>query len=217
MLYYKRRKRKFRRLKIFLTVTISLIIALVVFCEQQIAEFRPEYIRTEAEIRSENVICESVESVLKNIGYSYDDIVKVRYSDSGTVQSIETDSIKINYLKAEISEAVQQELEKIHDNELKIPLGVFTNITMLSNVGPNVTMNFSITGSFSSEFVSTFESAGINQTIHHIKLMLTSKIITTSLDYSGDITFTTDFEIAQTVIVGNLPNYYGNLYASDVL
>ena len=74
-------------------------------------------------------------------------------------------------------------------------------------------MNFTLTGSFSAEIVSTFEAAGMNQTIHHIRLMLTSKIMTTSLDYSGKITFTTDFEIAQSVIVGNIPTTYGGLYS----
>lgn len=36
--------------------------------------------------------------------------------------------------------------------------------------------------------------------------------MTTSLDYSGKITFTTDFEIAQSVIVGNIPSGYGSLF-----
>ena len=72
-------------------------------------------------------------------------------------------------------------------------------------------MNFSIIGAFNCEIISTFETAGINQTVHHIKLIVTSKIMTTSLDYSGDIVFTTDFELAQTVIIGTVPNYYGKL------
>jgi hypothetical protein len=73
-------------------------------------------------------------------------------------------------------------------------------------------MNFNLTGSFTAEIVSTLEQSGINQSIHHIKLLLTSNIMTTTLDYSGKITFTTDFEIAQSVIVGEIPSSYGNLY-----
>lgn len=110
-----------------------------------------------------------------------------------------------------ISKQVEDDIEVIRDNEVKIPLGAFTYITVLSNYGPEIPVNFSIVGAVNSEIISTFESAGINQTIHHIKLIVTTKIMTTSLDYSGDIVFTTDFELAQTVIIGTVPNYYGKL------
>lgn len=193
---------------------ISFTIALIVFCEYQLLDFRPEYIRTQAEILSVNSVCDAVNNTLERLNYSYDDLAKIVYSDDGTVRSIETDSIKINKIKTDVTKEVQKEIAKIYDNEIKIPFGAFTNITVLSNVGPDIPLNFNLTGSFSSEIVSTFEEAGINQTIHHIRLMLTSSIMTTSLDYSGEMTFTTDFEIAQSVIVGNTPSGYGSLYRS---
>ena len=154
MLYRKRCKRKFVLLKKILLSVVLLIIGVTVFCEVHLSDFRPEYIRIQAEILSVNSVCDAVNNTL----------------------------------------------------------GAFTNITILSNVGPCIPVSFNLTGSFSSEVISTFEQAGINQTIHHIKLLLTSKIMTTSLDYSGKITFTTDFEIAQSVIVGNIPSGYGSLF-----
>lgn len=176
------------------------------------SDFRPEYIRIQAEILSVNSVSDAVNSTLEKYDYSYDDIAKLSYSEDGNVVAVTTDSFKINKLKTEINKTVQKEIAKVYDNQIDIPIGSFTNITILSNVGPCVPVNFNLTGSFSSEIISTFEQAGINQTIHHIRLMLTSKIMTTSLDYSGNITFTTDFEIAQSVIVGDIPSSYGNLY-----
>lgn len=212
MLYYRQRKRKFKILKRILLSTFLIILSLIIFCEVHLSDFRPEYIRIQAEILSVNSVCDAANFTLEMLGYSYDDIAKIKYSEDGKVQSIETDSIKINKIKSEITKSVQKEIAKVYDNEIDIPLGAFTNITVLSNWGPPITLSFNLTGSFSSEIVSTFEQAGINQTVHHIRLMLTSKIMTTSLDYSGNITFTTDFEIAQSVIVGEIPSSYGNLY-----
>ncbi len=214
MLYYKRRKSRpvvkiIRR--IILSVLLS-VLTVIVYCEIHLMDFRPEYIRTQAEILSVNSVCDAANSTIEMLNYNYDDIAKIVYSDSGIVQAIETDSMKINRIKSEITRSVQNEIAKVYDNDVDIPIGAFTNITVLSNWGPCINMNFNLTGSFSSEIVSTFEQAGINQTIHHIRLMLTSKIMTTSLDYSGNITFTTDFEIAQSIIVGQIPNYYGTLY-----
>jgi sporulation protein YunB len=161
---------------------------------------------------SSDVINDAVNATLDKLDYTYDDLSKIVYSTDGEVKAIETDSIKINYLKSEITKAVENEISKIYDNEIEIPLGSFTDITVLSNWGPNISMNFNLTGSFTAEIVSTLEQSGINQSIHHIKLLLTSNIMTTTLDYSGKITFTTDFEIAQSVIVGEIPSSYGNLY-----
>ena len=204
MLYRKRCKRKFVLLKKILLSVVLLIIGVTVFCEVHLSDFRPEYIRIQAEILSVNSVCDAVNNTLDKLNYSYSDIAKINCDKNGNVQSIETDSFKINRIKADIT--------KVYDNEIEIPLGSFTNISILSNVGPCIPVNFNLTGSFSSEVISTFEQAGINQTIHHIKLLLTSKIMTTSLDYSGKITFTTDFEIAQSVIVGNIPSGYGSLF-----
>ena len=212
MLYRKRCKRKFVLLKRILLAVVLLIIGVTVFCEVHLSDFRPEYIRIQAEILSVNSVCDAVNNTLDKLNYSYSDIAKINCDKNGNVQSIETDSFKINRIKADITKAVQKEIAKVYDNEIEIPLGAFTNITILSNVGPCIPVSFNLTGSFSSEVISTFEQAGINQTIHHIKLLLTSKIMTTSLDYSGKITFTTDFEIAQSVIVGNIPSGYGSLF-----
>lgn len=214
MLFYKRKKIKFKKLKCILLSFAALIIATVIFCEQQLAEFKCEYIRIQAEIISVNSVCEAVNNSLKKFNYKYEDIANVKCSKDGTVQAITTDSVKINELKADIMLSVQQEIAKIYDVEIDIPLGAFTDIIVLSNYGPPINVSFNLTGSFSSEIVSTFESAGINQTIHHIRLILTSKIMTTSLDYSGNMTFSTDFEIAQNIIVGVTPQYCGNWYKS---
>lgn len=212
LLYRQRReKRRFIRVKRFLIMLLLTTIAVLVICEHQLDDFRPVYIRKQAEILSMNTVCDAVEDSLERLNYSYSDLAVVRYSDAGDVQAIETDTLKINKMKSMISKQVEDDIEVIRDNEVKIPLGAFTYITVLSNYGPEIPVNFSIVGAVNSEIISTFESAGINQTIHHIKLIVTTKIMTTSLDYSGDIVFTTDFELAQTVIIGTVPNYYGKL------
>ena len=214
MLFYKRKKVRFKKLKCLLLAFVLAIAGIIVFCEYHLAEFKSEYIRTQAEIISANSVCEAVNNSLKNYNYEYSDIAEIKYSKDGNVQAITTNSFKINELKANIMLSVQQEIAKIYDIDIDIPLGAFTDITVLSNYGPLINVSFNLTGSFSSEIVSTFESAGINQTIHHIRLILTSKIMTTSLDYSGNMTFSTDFEIAQSVIVGVTPQYCGNWYKS---
>lgn len=216
MIYRCKRKKRFFRLKRFVfrlsVILITLTVGLIVLCESQLEEFVPEFVRDQSEIMSSRAISQAVSNALEKLNYSYNDIALIKYSESGNVQSIETDTIKLDKIKVAVTESAQEEIAKIYDCEVNIPFGAFTNISVLSGAGPMLSFSTSITGSFNSEIISTFEHAGINQTVHHIKLLLTSKINTVSLDYMGSITYTTDYEIAQTVIVGSVPSSYGNLY-----
>ena len=99
MLYRKRCKRKFVLLKKILLTVVLLIIGVTVFCEVHLSDFRPEYIRIQAEILSVNSVCDAVNNTLDKLNYSYSDIAKINCDKNGNVQSIETDSFKINKLK----------------------------------------------------------------------------------------------------------------------
>lgn len=63
MLYRKRCKRKFVLLKKILLSVVLLIIGVTVFCEVHLSDFRPEYIRIQAEILSVNSVCDAVNKI----------------------------------------------------------------------------------------------------------------------------------------------------------
>lgn len=216
MIYRRKQMKRFFGIKKVLfrlcAILIALTVGLIVICENKLEDFVPEFVRDQSEIMSGRAISRAVKNALEELNYSYSDISAIKYSESGNVQSIETDTVKLDKIKLAVTESAQEEIAKIYDCEVNIPLGAFTSISVLSGFGPVLSLSTSITGSFNSEIVSTFEQAGINQTVHHIKLLLTSKINTVSLDYIGSITYTTDYEIAQTVIVGAVPSSYGNIY-----
>ena len=143
MLYRKRCKRKFVLLKKMLLSVVLLIIGVTVFCEVHLSDFRPEYIRIQAEILSVNSVCDAVNNTLDKLNYSYSDIAKINCDKNGNVQSIETEFIqKSTELKPTSRKAVQKEIAKVYDNEIEIPLGAFTNITILLNVGPCIPVMF---------------------------------------------------------------------------
>lgn len=208
----KKKKSKLRRKirKIFL-IFLSLFIGIIVFFEYQAVPFQEKYVRTQARIISNNAITEAVNDVINRYNFSYKDISVINYNSNGKVTSIETNSKNINILKAELNKAVQKKIETVTDADVSVHIGAFTELSLLSNFGPKVTFDFTFVGSFNSEIVSTFESAGLNQTVHHIKFIVNATLITLSPDYSDGIEYTTDFEIAQSVIAGDIPGTYANI------
>lgn len=208
----KKKKSKLRRkIRKISLVFLSLFIGIIVFFEYQAVPFQEKYVRTQARIISNNAITEAVNDVINRYNFSYKDISVINYNSDGKVTSIETNSKNINILKAELNKAVQEKIETVTDADVSVHIGAFTELSLLSNFGPKVTFDFTFVGSFNSEIVSTFESAGLNQTVHHIKFIVNATLITLSPDYSDGIEYTTDFEIAQSVIAGDIPGTYANI------
>ena len=214
LLARKIRRRTFRkkhRRKLRLLLCLTLLVLAVRGFEHQAGVFGKNYFPTFARQVTTKCVCRAVEQALREGEYTYDDFASLQYHE-GQVSAIKTNAAAVNQIKNRVTSLAEQEIEQIHNSVVSIPLGAFTGLTLIANSGPKIPLTYCLTGSFSAELVSTFESAGINQTIHHIKLVVTSKIVTASVDYDGILTFSTDYEIAQSVIVGAIPTTYGGYY-----
>ena len=192
-----------------LLAALLVLFAAVRGFERQVGQFSQSYFPAFARQVTTKAVTEAVEEVLQGGGYSYDDLAVIRYS-GGSVSAIETNPNAINRLKNSVVAAAEQKAEEIHNSVMYIPLGAFSGLTLIANEGPKILLTYCLTGSFSAELVSSFESAGINQTVHHIRLVVKAEIVTASVDYKDTLCFSTDYEVAQSVIVGGIPSSYGS-------
>ncbi len=213
MLYHRRKNRRSAVSAIRLYCVIIASAMLIVFAvrafEDKASTFSENYIVNFAGQITTDALSDAVQNTLVDLDYGYDDFATVKYGEDGSVRSIETNSKNINIFKAAVTKQSQAEVAKIKHSDMQIPLGAFTGLTLIANYGPKIHLTFCLTGNFNARIESTFESAGINQTIHHIKLIITSHIVTASVDHKGEMTFDSDFELAQSVIVGEIPTTYG--------
>ena len=210
MLYRKRYKRwRFKKRYFIILVTVVLIGYCIHGFESKISTFSKSYVPSFARRSATEAINDAVLQKLDELGLSYADLATLKYSSSGDVKAIETNSATINQLKATVTRVAQDELTKIKHSAIKIPLGAFTGLSLIANYGPDIKLTYCMTGSFNSRLESVFESAGINNTIHHIRLIVSAEIVTASVDYEDTMSFETDFEIAQTVFTGDVPTIYG--------
>ncbi|MCR5652438.1 MAG: sporulation protein YunB [Ruminococcus sp.] len=210
MLYKKRNpNRKRLKRRIFL-IAIGFAIIIFVF-ELQAIPFTAKCVKKQSKTISSNIIAEKIEKIQSEIGYTYSDLAKIKYSKNGQVKTISENTVNVNRFKSEATRAIQAELDKKTVYSFKIPLGSFTGITFLSTLGPEIEISFILTGSVNCKLKSTFESGGVNQTVHHIRLIVSTDIITLSPEYSERNTYTTDYDIAQTVIIGQTPSTFADI------
>ncbi len=209
---HRRLRQKHRRL-LRLALTVLLLFGAVRSFEGQISAFSERYFPTFARQVTTRCVTEAVEEALDDLQLSYGDIAAVRYSE-GEVCAIETDAAAVNRLKNCVVKKAEEKAEKIHNSVMHVPLGAFTGLTLIANCGPQIPLTYCLTGSFSAELVSSFASAGMNQTVHRIRLEITATVITASVDFEETLTYTTDYEVAQSVIAGRIPQSYGGRVAA---
>lgn len=211
MLCRRKRSKLRKRLRRVVFFIFLIFVVLLIFFEAQAVPFTAKCVKKQSKSVSARIINNCVEKVNAKYPFEYSDLASIKYSDSGAVQSISANSRNVNLLKSRITLAIQKELDLQKSYSFSLPLGSFTELTLLSTLGPAVEVSFILTGSVNCKLKSTFESGGVNQTVHHIILEITTEVITISPEYREQTSYKTDFEVAQSVIVGAVPSTFADI------
>ena len=156
---------------------------------------------------------EETSKVMSN--YNYDSFIKKKKDDSGNVQMITANVLKINQVTSDISLNIQNSIEKIEKEKIYIALGSLTSIRILSGLGPKIGINICLSGNVETNLRSEFESSGVNQTIHRVYLDIKTNVdILTSFE-TIEKSIENQVLILENVIVGEIPSTYYNFQGTD--
>lgn len=138
------------------------------------------------------------------------DFFEIITNSSQRITAIEANTAQINRIKAELLINIQNALNGDYPAHLYIPLGSLSGYYLLSSLGPSIPVKIIPISVVNGSFDEEFESVGINQVKHKIYLEVTVDML-----YSGYLLheterITTSVPIAETVIVGEVPEYYGS-------
>lgn len=162
-----------------------------------------DYAEKYAENIANNLVNQAVQSVYSDNRYS-----SLSDISEGSVKTIETDTAKINRLKSELNQTIQDNMNE--SETVYIPLGSALNIYFLSGVGIKVPVKICPVSVVNTELKDEFTSAGINQTYHKIYIEVTVEMAFVGLLMSDTKTVKTTNLVSETVIIGDTPQYYGS-------
>ena len=143
--------------------------------------------------------------------YSYDYFVTLEKDELGNIAAIKTNTARINAL----SSRIMQEIAKAADSEslnIRIPLGSLLGSNLLMGRGPEIPVQVKMLTSSFVRFDNDLISTGINQSRHVITLIADVDIDIMIPLTTISTTVETDILIAETVIVGRVPETYVNFY-----
>lgn len=155
----------------------------------------------------------SVADVVMN-SIVYDDLVNVISDEFGNISMIQANSLEINNLTKDLAQACEERITEYGKVGVTIPVGTFTGVPLLVGRGPSVNVKMTPIGSVVCRFMSHFESAGINQTIHKIYVNIQANVSVVMPLSSRRFEAVQQVLISESVIVGQVPEVY--LY-SDTL
>lgn len=137
-------------------------------------------------------------------------LVEVDKAPDGTVSAIEINSVEVNRLKTRLTDAVANRLLSVPNQDVHIPLGTLLGWQIMAGRGPDIPLQVMPASFVQSSIVDTLETAGINQTQHRIFIRFTVEMSAILPGYSTSITVENEVCIAQTLIVGKVPQFYAS-------
>ena len=138
----------------------------------------------------------------------YDRLVTIQRDQNGAITALTTNMGEVNQLRSQLVGTVAEELEQFTVSEVSIPIGSLFHSEFLWAHGPAIRVKAMWVGNISAEFKSQFSSAGVNQTLHRIWLVITAPM--TLLLPGGAVEVPVDSQLcmAETIIVGRVPESY---------
>lgn len=202
--------KKRRHAKRCLVLILLLILGSVLVFEFQLRPVLNALVKVKAEAICNEIVNKAVLEVLEESNYDYSELVETQRGDDGSVLEITINPTTVNKLKSEVSLLIIKRISEVNNVRVDIPLGTILGVELLYGKGPDIPLYITLSGSAGTDFNSSFESGGINQTVHKLSLDITVDVSAVMPPASEKCTVKTSVIIAETVLVGDVPQ--GGLY-----
>ncbi len=148
----------------------------------------------------------------------YDRIVYFEKDLDGRITALKTNMSEVNRLKTDILNIINDEILALDTSDIGIPLGSLFLPELLSGKGPAIPVHILSIRNSDASFYSDFSHAGINQVLHQLNMVVGVDVAVLVLGQTSSFTVNSEVVIAETVIVGEVPNTFlqtGGNYGSE--
>lgn len=239
-IHLKKRKKK-KKLNLLIITLLLCALGVIVFLNCINRKLTPILLEiSELEINkfSTIVVNKAIAQVLEdkiNTEELFDTII----SNNGEIQTVDFNPIIVNQVLNVATSVVQNNLKLLEEGNLdtigiydmdlpenrirdlkkgiitKIPIGVITENSILSNLGPSIPVRLHYIGDVNSNITTEITPYGINNALIKIgvRLEMTAQIILPFL--TDKIILECDIPLAIKMIQGSVPSYYGSGLVKD--
>lgn len=192
-----------------------------------------KYAKSEANKLTNIIVTRTIDKIV-NEDLDVDELYIVNKDSNNNINMIDFNTIEVNSLLTNVITQIQNNLQNIQDGNLdkinieelglekydkdnlekgiiyRIPLGIISNNTILSNLGPTIPVKVNLNGEISGNISTKVTNYGINNALIEtiINLEINQLVM---LPISSDVMeVTANIPIAMKLVQGIVPNYYFN-------
>lgn len=187
-------------------ILVTLIMVLIIYIvEANIKPTVKSIAQSKANLTANQIINKTIyEEILEEFNYS--DLIETHKDSDNKVTLIQANSVQISRLITSTNLKIKEALENLEDEKIYIPLGQALGSYIFATHGPKIKVTIVPVGELEVNLLQDFYEAGINQTRHILYLDIKTTLNVVIPTLSEKITVSTKAPIAETIIVGPVPN-----------
>ncbi len=203
---YRRPKNKWKR-RIAVALALLFLVSIVILAHVNITRILISV--AEASMRSITTVAvnDAVYYTLSD-HVRYEDLIKITRDAEGNITGITSNSFEINRIARDTAYMSQQNLTKMSEAGVNVPLGAFFGIEAWAGFGPSINLKIIPISNVECRFASNFTQSGINQTKHSIYLEIVADISIIMPSSTRNFASLTEVLICESVLVGKVPETY---------
>lgn len=200
-----------RRLRKFVIRLFLICLLLLIGLSLLRSRFYPVILslaQTQVKNTASDLINDAIARQIAAENIQYDRIVYFEKDLNGRITALKTNIGEVNRLKTDVLNIVNDEVLSADESSLGVSLGSLFLPELLSGKGPQLPVRILAIRNSEADFNSQFEEAGINQTLHQLNMEVMLDITVLVLGQAESFTVSSHMVIAETVIVGDVPDTF---------
>lgn len=215
--YYRRPLTRRAAARLILTLALLALIGMLAVAGMQMKQLLTKLAVTRVTNTVNRIVTQAVNETIDSGEIRYDDLISFEKDNDGKITAVKSNMPEFNRLQSKILNVILERISEVSTRDLSIPLGSLTGASLLAGRGPLVSVRMQSVGSSTAHLENRFVSAGINQTKHQIFLDVDVSVAILLPGFSTATQVSNAFTVAETVIVGTVPETYTYFSSAEPL
>ena len=215
--YYRRPLTRRAAARLLLTLALLALIGMLAVAGMQMKQLLTKLAVTRVTNTVNRIVTQAVNETIDSGEIRYDDLISFEKDNEGKITAVKSNMPEFNRLQSKILNVILERISEVSTRDLSIPLGSLTGASLLAGRGPLISVRMQSVGSSTAHLENRFVSAGINQTKHQIFLDVDVSVAILLPGFSTATQVSNAFTVAETVIVGTVPETYTYFSSAEPL
>lgn len=189
---------------LLVVIALSLLIIFRIRYHDAIRELSESQVRN----ATSDLINDAIDRQIESGNIRYDRIVYFEKDLNGRIAALKTNMAEVNRLKTDILNLINDEILALDTANITIPIGSLVLPEFFSGQGIGIPIQILSIRNSDGSFKSYFSEAGINQTLQQLTMDVSVDVSVLVLGKTESFTVSSQVVVAETVIVGQVPNTY---------